>query len=97
MPRSRYGKPDFKREDFAAFLLFAGRPPNAKQAPQILRADQIQNRLDWMLNCSAFKVDYFDAHYPYARWIDFYREYLTWIEFHKNVRQEKENERQKSN
>ncbi len=93
MPRNRYGKPSFTSEDFVAFRLFAGLPPPINTTRRIRsRWSSIAERLAWTASCNEFMEEYFNPRYPYARWVDFYREYLVWLEFYKTVRQEKDND-----
>ncbi len=94
MPRNKHGKPDFKTDDFVAFQLFAGDVPT--HHININDSEYLNKRVVWVNSCNEFQEEYFDPRYPYARWIDFYREYLVWLEFHKEVQQEKDDEKLKS-
>lgn len=91
--RNKFGEPVFSTDDFIALELFAGKtPPLRGTATQYEQwhgsAASIARRLEHVALCDQFNTEYFDPRYPYAKWVDFYREYQVWCAWKQEIKRD---------
>lgn len=84
-----YVYPMYTSDDFAAFLVYAGPPPEMTQ----YRSQQdLDKRLAYVRLVDQFVHEYFDKHpgtmHVSDEWVKFYTEFIKWY----RIRQEMQNE-----
>lgn len=84
---------DYKSEDYAAFLIFAGPPP----ADRPFRQSGLQYRLDYVGKCDEFCQEYFHGKakepgrpslHVGEDWIEFYTAFTKWYRIRQEMSQD---------